>query len=184
MGGSVIQKDLCGINAESGDDHSPREKHIDRWSSHLGSQLKSGMDDVGQTVGMSQILVGLLHLPVLDQFPDIGGTDHDPVLGHSRDHITADPQFVAVFTESLCISLSAVTEGEVVTYHDPAYIQFTDDTVHELFPRHVHDFFIEMDKHDIIDAEQTADDVFSSRIVVEKRDFMSVDKSIRMNVKR
>ena len=47
----------------------------------------------------------------------------------------------------------------------------------------MHDLFIEMNKDDIIDPEQTADDIFPPGIIIKKQNFMTIDKGVRMNIK-
>ena len=49
--------------------------------------------------------------------------------------------------------------------------------------KHLWKSFIEMNKDDIIDPEQTADDIFPPGIIIKKQNFMTIDKGVRMNIK-
>ena len=72
---------------------------------------------VGQGVGVTQKLVGPLHLPLGDEGADIGGGDGDAILLHLLDDVAAHAQLPALLLQALGIALAHVAKVEVVSGH-------------------------------------------------------------------
>ena len=70
-----------------------------------------------------------------------------------------------------------------MTHDYPADVQLTDKRIDEFVPRHAHDVLIEMDKHDVVDAEAAPDYLLAPQRAVDKRHVLSENEHIRMHVK-
>ena len=89
----------------------------------------------------------------------------------------------AVLSKSFGITLTPVTAAEIVTYHNPAHIQLTDNISNKVLPGLFHGALVKAEEHHIINAEITADNVLSGSAVTDKGHVHTMNQLIRVNIK-